>query len=295
MNYVNLQQYEPDFRQMPIPEEIHTPEMVYEPLDRNEISRHARGLERANTVANLHKIQSDKFSTSESMSNLQHFDYPETNNDSRNNRLYQNKNGRHYVGSSFDAMKFHTPIEQYNQPRFNPQSNTVEQYNSPYLSNGFGIPPFYNPNQVSARNSNNVNNHSPNQQENEVKAEIKAEIPKLIRHHQAHSVTFDPEIDRRFQNNPDLNTASNVDTDNSVRVDPNTDKEIEHRVTETLIKLLQRMDPSLLGDVSHQHFSQILINENSSQGDDQNIEIRDKMSHSEERKDYDTPMQFQNM
>lgn len=285
-NFVNYQQYEPDFRKLPIPEEIKAPKIAYEPLDRDEISRQSRGLERANTMSNLHKFPSEKFSTSESMSNLHNFEYAKINNESRNNGLYQGEFGRHYVGS-FDAVKFQTP-ELYNQPRFNPQSSAIEQYKNPSISEEYDIPQFYNSNQVSS-NSNNLNNLSPNQQENE----IKAEPPKLIEHRPTHSVTFDPRIERNSRNNPSFSIASNPDEVSSTHVDPNTDKEIEHRVTETLIKLLQRMDPSQLGDVSHQHLTQMLINENSSQ-DDQSVGIRDKLSHSEERKDYSTPI-YHNM
>lgn len=44
-------------------------------------------------------------------------------------------------------------------------------------------------------------------------------------------------------------------------VDPSTDREIEERVTATLIKLLGKIPPKALGDIQHQQYSKILINE----------------------------------
>lgn len=67
-NLVNIQSYEPDFRDMPIPERIDH-NIQYQPLDRDGIVRN-RHLERAKTFSNLPNVSTKAYHNSESSFSL---------------------------------------------------------------------------------------------------------------------------------------------------------------------------------------------------------------------------------
>lgn len=148
MNFINLQHNEPDFRDIPIPEGLEAPQVRYEPLDRHELSRQRRGLERANTLSHLHKLPSRPLTASESSFSLQPIEeinefQNRGNEEVEEDRFYRNNFPSRFVGapSNTNLNFLFTPRNDAEIPRFNPQSNAIEKYHQPsFLPDSFELP-----------------------------------------------------------------------------------------------------------------------------------------------------------
>ena len=127
---------------MPIPGEIEPPIIKYEPINRSEIMRDIKGLERSNTLSNLQKYSPRPFLTSDSS-------FSALPNEDRNDSMYKysvenelwNKEDskdlkmfNHHFGHRPSILKNKADVsssinqtEDFEMPRYNPQSNSVEK------------------------------------------------------------------------------------------------------------------------------------------------------------------------
>lgn len=150
-----MQHNEPDFRNLPIPEQIEAPQPRYEPLNRVEISRNRRGMERANTLSNLQKLTPRPYMNSDSSfsqineyekhrNSLSRDTFPLTSNfGTRNSNTSAQEPSEH-------LQKPLAPSQMLEFPRFNPQSQGIEQYNNPQqLPDTFDLPRIYHSSQTS--------------------------------------------------------------------------------------------------------------------------------------------------
>jgi hypothetical protein len=229
INYINLQNEQPDFRNMPLPEEIQQPQFKYEPLDRDKYSQNRRRMDRANTLSNLHKPYPTPFQSEDSFSNF-NFNRPafEDNASTNQSSLHRNFPSRYAgVGYQEESAWRYGPSQVEEFARFNPHSNNVEKY---YVSS------------KSPSTSSRVN-----MQHND----LRVEKPRLTQ-----NAAFNDRNDSVIIEQPDINNHEHSGFDieklhqqrvsslgrsssKSPSVDPITNREIEQRVTETLIKLLK--------------------------------------------------------
>ena len=129
--------------------------------------------------------------------------------------------------------------------------------------------------------------------------EIGLEIPKIIQKPE-NGVTFDPRYPHtNSQDDQDeidelLKTDEDTDEDyqhtTSSKIDPKTDKELEQKVIQTFLKIMNQVNPDSLGDIQHQHLSKILIDDNSQEGSRERSQERDVLINnpSEEKKLFDS-------
>ena len=148
--------YEPDFRNMPIPEEIEPPVVKYEPINRSEIMKENRLLERSNTSSNLQKFSPRPFLVSDSSfsvlpnedksESLYKYNYENelwNKDDSKDLKMFNYHFGYKppIMNKRADPNLSVSQSEDLEMQRYNPHSGSVEKYTIPKaLPDSFDLP-----------------------------------------------------------------------------------------------------------------------------------------------------------
>ncbi|CAI2362200.1 unnamed protein product [Moneuplotes crassus] len=279
MNFINVQK-EDDFRAMPIPEEIEQHKVKYQPLDREEFQRDRRRLERVSTTTNLNRNKPKGLVSSSSSATIDLNRLNRglgQNKPSRNVNLVNKKSYQESTASEVGLNNQQTLSKGYENFVFHPQTSREGYKKSNPLEDDF--------NRVQVYNSYDDRIEGTNTGDEQITPE-----PPNILETDGNRVTFSQPLEMDLIEPKQRATSGNQhreilrdSIERNSSVDPHTDKEIEQKVVQTFLKLMDKLQPDSLGDIHHQHLTKILIDDNSgSRG--HSLDRNNELENSVERK-----------